>query len=448
MALNTSEVAHLLRRVGFGGNPEEIQHFVGREIADVVDEILSVDATVPPTPGFVHVDSSNQWEAQTLSINWWMERMISASWINRTVNTPGPLHERLALFWHGHFATEQAKVGSMAAMMEQNQLFRSHGLGDFETLCQNVSLGGAMMRYLDNDTNQAGKPQENFARELMELFTMGVGNYTETDVVEMARAWTGHSIVGWHEPTSTLDARYVFEPDRHDDDPKTIFGITRNWDGPETITEICQRSRRDETAQFIVTKLWKFFVNPTPSPATVEHLVSVFKGNGPGGGNLSTREVLRAMLTHPDFWASTRQLVKGPAEFMVDCLKRTGLPLPDSTRWHMRFMGQTLFDPPNVAGWGTNDYWLSTATAWGRGRFASYLRWKMDEAVFLGLDDGTPAAAAARIFEVFGIEDPSANTTAHIHAWFNNAKAGEHLDWSIPRYATLLGALVPEFQLA
>jgi len=360
--------------------------------------------------------------------------MINSSWINRTPATPNPLHEKLAMFWHGHFATGQSKVQSMLGMMEQNQLFREIGMGDFEPLCQGVSLGGAMIRYLDNDTNRVGRAQENFA-------------YTEFDVVEMARAWTGHGIVGWNAVTRTLDTSYQFRPERHDDTPKTIFGVTRNWDGPETITDICQTTRRDETARFVVTKMWKFFVSPNPSPAAIEEMVSVYKGAGPGGGNLNAREVLRAMLEHPDFWASKRQLVKNPTEFMVDVIRRTGLTMPDNVRWLMSFMGQTLFDPPNVAGWGTNGYWLSTATAWGRGRFANSLRWQLDASVLAELRDGTAAEAAAGIFDFYGIENPSDVSRDQLIAWFNEANAA-NVGWSIPRNARMIGALLPEFQLA
>lgn len=449
MAVNARDASHFLRRVGFGGTSTEVAHFAGREIPDIVGEVLDLVPDLPGQPDFANLSVSSEYEAHSTGIRWWLQRMIDASWVDRSSPIPSPLQEKVALFWHDHFATGQSKVEKMHAMFQQNQLFRSTGLGDFEPLCQRVAVGGAMLRYLDNETNIVGAEQENFARELMELFTMGIGNYTENDVVEMARAWTGHNTVGWDEACGCHDATYQFYPERHDDGPKTIFGITRNWDGPETITEICQGVRRQQTARFIVRRAWGFFANTEPTDALLDELVGVYTGGGPNGGDLTMKELLRAIFEHPVFWSSYRQLVKTPTEFLVDLLRRTGRRVDDiDPRWYMGFMGQTLFDPPNVSGWGENGYWLSTATAWGRSRFAADLRWRLaEEGFFAELSDLAPADATQVVFDTFGIEQPSDVSRSSLETWFGETRR-VNAEWAIPSGAVLLGALTPEFQLA
>jgi len=449
MAVNARDASHFLRRVGFGGTPAEIEHFVGREIPDIVDEVLSLVPDVPGQPSFLNTDVSGQWEAHTQSITWWLQRMVDSSWVDRTSATPSPLQEKVALFWHDHFATGQSKVENMLAMFQQNQLFRSTGLGEFEPLCQRVAVGGAMLRYLDNETNVAGAEQENFARELMELFTTGIGHYSERDVVEMARAWTGHNTLGWDEECLCHDTTYRFYPDRHDDGPKTIFGITRNWDGPDTITEICQGVRRQQTARFVVRKAWNFFANNWLRDDVRDELVDVYTGGGRNGGNLTMKELLRAIFEHPMFWTSYRQLVKTPTEYVVDVLRRTGRRADEiSARWYMDFMGQTLFDPPNVSGWGDNASWLSTATAWGRGRFADDVRWGLtDDGFFAELAAMSPSDATQAVFDTFGIESPSAVSRSSLETWFEETRQ-VRAAWAIPSGAIMLGVLTPEFQLA
>jgi len=449
MAVNARDASHFLRRVGFGGTPAEVDHFVGREIPDIVSEVLDLVPDLPGQPPFVNADVSGEWDAHTAGITWWLQRMVDSSWVDRTSTTPSPLQEKVALFWHDHFATGQSKVEKMLAMFQQNQLFRSTGLGEFEPLCQRVSVGGAMLRYLDNETNVAGAEQENFARELMELFTMGIGHYTENDVVEMARAWTGHNTVGWDDSCFCHDTTYRFNADRHDGGPKTIFGITQNWDGPDTITEICQGVRRQETARFIVRRTWGFFANTQPSDALLDELVNVYTGGGRNGGNLTMKELLRAIFEHPMFWSSYRQLVKTPTEYVVDVLRRTGRRADEiSARWYMGFMGQTLFDPPNVSGWGENGYWLSTATAWGRSRFAADIRWSLAEDGFFAELTDMPASQATQVvFDTFGIELPSAVSRSSLENWFGETRR-VNADWAIPSGAIMLGVLTPEFQLA
>ena len=372
--------------------------------------------------------------------------MVNGAWVNRGPATPSPLIEKLALFWHSHFACGMEKVENSIAMWEQNQLFRSDGLGDFETLLQKVSVGGAMVRYLDNETNKVGAPQENFARELMELHTIGVGNFTENDVIEMARAWTGYSVVGWNPAGKFVDTRFVYRAGDHDNGQKTIFGITRNWDGPATITELVNGSKRSQTASFLARKLWHYYVNDNPSAAEVDTVANALKNNG-----MSIRAALRALLLHPTFWADgTRHaIVRQPVEWSVDVLRQMGIPAPQAElSWLQPMMGQYLFEPPNVAGWGTHDYWISTSGIWGKGRFIQFIGWQ-DQVVakFQILEDLNPDQGVTHILETLGLgDDVTAASKAALRAWIVDAKAGYR--WTLKHNALRIGALLPEFQSA
>ena len=198
--------------------------------------------------------------------------------------SPTPLAEKMTLFWHSHFACGFEKVQDMSAMQDQHTIFRQYGMGDFGELLRRVSISSAMLVYIDNESNVAGGIQENFARELMELHTIGVGNFTEADVVAMARAWTGHNVVGWNG--SWYDTTYHYYANRHDNGQKTLFGITDNWDatgqygGRSTINELVYGVKQADTARFIARKLFKFFVNISPTDTTVQNLANVFVGAG------------------------------------------------------------------------------------------------------------------------------------------------------------------------
>ncbi len=439
MAVNRDDAAHLLRRVGVGGTDAEIDALVGLTRGAAVNRVLraALDAPTPARPQWI---DDREWYRQMTATGWWMDRLM---------HSPAPLQEKMTLFWHGHFATEQQKVYEMDLMMDQNMLFRTEGLGNFRDLVQAVSVQPAMLIYLDNETNEKGAEQENFARELMELFTLGVGNYTEGDVISMAKAWTGYNTVGYVKinGTWTYVSDYVFKPELHDNSNKTLFGITRNWSGPAAIDEICYGSKAVQCSRFIARKLWRFFAHNSPSAALVDSLAATFRAE-----NLNIAELVRAILTHPEFWGDESRfaLVKSPVEYVGSLVKRTGVPV-EGQQYHylMSGMGQVLFEPPNVAGWKNNGYWLSTATAWGRARFATFMRWKIDDVGFLDSIVGgeNPAAIAGRIISELGIVEPSPATVAEIAAWAQRCQSNG-LRWSLQPNGFLLGALSPDFQLA
>lgn len=434
MGLTTGQASHLLRRTGFGPTSAEIRALVGLSRHEAVDRVLDRRAD-PPTPRPAALDPHNEWDKHTGMIDWWVERMIS---------TATPIVERLALFWSNHFTTANAKVQHMSSVWEQHLLFRRLGFGSFRDLCRAVAVDGAMLSYLDNELNRAGTVQENFGRELLELFTCGIDHHSEQDVVSMARAWTGHNTVG-RAADGTRDLRYRFFPDRHDAGPKTLFGITRDWDGPDTIDELCFGVRADATARRIVTRVHQAFLGPDPRPGTVDELTATFRA-----ADLDVATLLRAVLLHDDFWApaAQRSLVKAPIDLVVDVLRLTGYPVADAAvRWVMAPMGQTLWDPPTVAGWGHNDYWLSTATAWGRADFASRVRWAIEHTPFLAVADdlGTDAGDVVRLgLEEFGILDPTTETVERLTAFVRDAR--RRFSWSVRYSLFVLVVLSPEFQ--
>lgn len=398
---DTNDIIHLLRRTEFTARPARVSALSAMTLEGAVDDVMdfSLNPVFPPLPGMDVNDIANRWTQRPFLHDWWLEAMA---------RQPRPFHEKMTLFWHGHFTTEWAQSERNDLMMRQNQLYRDHALGDFRVLTQSMAIEPAMLRYLSNGGNIKGAPNENFARELMELFTLGVGNYTEDDVHASARAWTGHNY-NWG-----TDNSYVFYPQHHDNDAKTFFGQTRNWDGPDIIDEILRDNAAKQlvAAKFIATKLWEFLAHPQPQPALIDELAGVFVGAG-----MELRPLVRAILLHPEFYSSqSRQgLLRSPAEWIVAVLIHSGLTAT-ATRafdWSI-LMGQRVFDPPNVAGWKNNDYYLSTAAvsaraSWAR-RVADLMR---ANGGFDSLGSMASGDAVDSVADFFGIA-PLAATTRQV----------------------------------
>ncbi len=364
-----ADVAHLLRRAGFEGSPAEIASLTPMDLPAIVDTLLDFSPNPVDTPPPSLADPNvGDWERMQDLIQWWLDRMATV---------PHPLQEKLALFWHGHFCTQYSKVGRAKDMYDQNHLFRTAGAGGFERLVQQMSLQVAMLIYLDNDPNSKGSPNENFARELMELFTLGVNQYTQDDVVASARAWTGHNVDYDVEPRV-----YRFYPERHDTSAKTFMGTTQNWDGPQIITRILTvEPQRSIAARFIAKKLWTYFAYPNPSSTLLDDLVATFVGS-----TLDIRTLLRAIFLRPEFYSATARqgLVRTPVEWIVTVLRALGMSAVDANpQWWMEEMGQILFEPPNVAGWKNNAYWLNSTAMWARADFARNVTWHAHAAGFM-----------------------------------------------------------------
>jgi uncharacterized protein (DUF1800 family) len=254
----------------------------------------------------------------------------------------------MTLFWHNHFATSVAKVGVPALMYRQNQIFRSLGMGSFGDLLMAVSSDPAMLVWLDNASSVKGRPNENFAREVMELFTMGRGNYTQNDVRESARALTGWTV----DPSNSYRAYY--DPHIHDDGAKTFLG-NHGFFRPEDIIRIL--AERTETAAFITTKLARFFIGSDPSAGLADGLKELFVSTG---GEI--REIVRAILLSDDFdeTADVPDQIKSPVEFLVGLLRAIGADTDAGyeSGYLGGVLGQSLFRPPNVAGWKGGQGWV------------------------------------------------------------------------------------------
>jgi uncharacterized protein (DUF1800 family) len=404
-----SDVALLYRRAGFGLRPDELDRVAAGGYEAAVDALVGGLGPGPdpggdqvPLPAFAPYRravepaaraEARRAEAEELAAlqRWWMQRMIVTS---------HPLREKLTLFWHGHFATRASKVGDARLMYLQNQLFRTAGGGGFEGLMQGVAKDGAMMVWLDTVSDKAQHPNENFAREMMELFTLGIGNYTQADVTAGARSFTGWSY-------DRLRYRYVFRATQHDSGTKTYLGQTGDWNGDDAVRIAVHRP---QSARFVVAKLWSHFAYPILwSNRLVDDLLPAY---GPG---LDIAGVLRAIFLHPEFRSPTTRsgLVKQPVEYLAGAARALGLgaALPSGRALPQlaAALGQTLFNPPNVGGWGQNDYWLSSATADLRLEVARVLAGHAD----LSRLEATPAAdRVAAVADMLALDGFGPTTTA------------------------------------
>jgi uncharacterized protein (DUF1800 family) len=283
--------------------------------------------------------------------------------------TQRPLQEKMALFWHNHFATSVKKVHIHALMYAQTDLFRTRGLGRFDDLLAGVARDPAMIFWLDNNTNRRGHANENWGREVMELFTIGIGNYSEQDVREVARAFTGWS--------ATRDGAYRFLPRQHDPGAKTVLGHTGNLNGDDVLTILAGMR---QTGLLLGRKLWRWFVNDTPAPDGVNRLADVYVQS-----NHDITAMLRALLLSPEFRAGANYYttVKNPPEFVIGALKLLGLdgglrdklrpPLLRGLAQAVSQMGMPLFAPPNVGGWPGGRSWINPGTYFARANFVEHL---------------------------------------------------------------------------
>ena len=291
----------------------------------------------------------------------------TAWWLDRMATGPAPLREKLVLFWHGHFTSSFGDVPDAIAMYNQNQLFRQHAAGNFAQLLDGVARDPAMLRYLNNDQNQRGHPNENWARELMELFTLGIGHYSEDDVRESARAWTGWSL---RDSRSFEDRRtFAFNPLEHDGGQKTFLGQSGNWDGTDVMRIILANPA---APRWVAGKLVKFFVAPQPPADLVDGLAGVLRQN-----NYELAPVLRALFRSRAFYRADvmHAAVKSPTEYVVGAVRHLGVEDPDWIRLGgaMTLMGQRLFFPPTVAGWDGGTAWMNSGTVFTRSDVAAAL---------------------------------------------------------------------------
>jgi uncharacterized protein (DUF1800 family) len=354
--------AHLYRRAGFGASREELTDAVERGHEATLDRLLAgrpKAAELLPTLHDVGAVAAAAGDGGAKLRDWWVYCML---------HSQHPLREKLTLFWHNHFATSIAKVRGSDLMFRQNRTLREHALGKFGPFLQAMSRDPAMLLWLDSNSNVKGKPNENYAREVMELFSLGVGNYTEPDIRAAARAFTG-----WH----TDGKAFRFRADEHDTGDKTFFGKTGNWDGGDIVAMILEQPA---AARFLVGQLYSYFVSETPPAAELlEPLCTAFRKS-----DYDIAGLMRTMLSSRLFFSEVafRKRIKSPVEFVLGAARAVYReygegqadyrPLPHTMLTpRISAMAQILFAPPNVKGWPCGKAWLTTATMLERNNFAA-----------------------------------------------------------------------------
>jgi len=394
---NYDLAAHLLERAGFSGTPEEIGALARLTPVEAVRRLVHFQSIPNDLPPFDHsgihdpglepfpesrpaVTKMAKEKGEALGIKvkpggdrplqpivnkffYWLRASVLETqrvaywWANRMVQTRHPLEEKMALFWHGHFAVNEAKVRDYRKTLGQLELFHKYGTGNFRDLLIAVAEDPAMLSFLDAGVNVKGAPNENFAREIMELFTMGVGNYSEKDVREGARAFTGWNYV---------DLQFVVHKEQHDDGPKTFLGSTGNFDGVDVMDIIL---KQPVTSRFIAGKIYHFFVRQELTPEVQEKLGAVLRSN-----NYNIAPLLETIFLSRDFYspASVGTQIKSPVQLAISTYKKLGLTeVPGVPDFNIAtgMLGQRLFSPPTVAGWSEGRSWMTPGLLLERGNF-------------------------------------------------------------------------------
>jgi len=392
---NDEKAKHLLERAGFGATPEDVQRLARLTPSQAVKQMVRYasipdkfkafedsgahDAGLEPFAASrpaatdlakatgealgVKVKPGGNRRVQQVADRYlyWLRvsrletHRLGYWWANRMLTTPRPFQEKMTLFWHGHFATTEEKVRDYRKLHIQNELLRQHATGKFRDLMVAVAKDPAMLSFLDAGVNLKGAPNENFAREIMELFTMGVGNYTEQDIKEAARAFTG-----WNYN----DLRFVINPQQHDDDEKTILSRTGRFTGEQVIDILLAQP---VTAEFLAGKLYRYFVREDLSPAFQQRLGKLLRDS-----NYDIAAFMETLLLSKDFYsqASVATRIKPPVELLISTYKKMGLTavpgIPDFNE-QSEMLGQKLFYPPNVAGWAHGRSWITPGLLLARG---------------------------------------------------------------------------------
>ncbi len=400
-----ARAGHLLERAGFGGTPEEIERLAAMSPREAVEYLVNYEAI--DDGGLSDYDESNIWDGAMIAdadqhlqfgealrkayrtgevygrtpsesetrpyqeiINTLYTKYFTSNrewrraavwWANRMLISPRPLEEKMTLVWHGHFATEEQKLDDYRLMLHQNWTLRRLATGNFRDLLIAVAQDPAMLVYLDNRINVKGQPNENFAREILELFGLGIGNYSEYDIKEAARAFTGWRNEG---------LRFINDPALHDDTDKTVFGQTGNFDGYAVIDLILQQPA---CAEFISRKLYRYFVREELSSELNTRLAELLREH-----NYEFKPFLAAILASRDFYSapSYATQIKGPVQYMVSSCRKLGLERIPGTPFFtsaMANLGQSLGDPPNVKGWDGGRTWINPSTLLQRGNIMRHL---------------------------------------------------------------------------
>ena len=359
-ALTDSDARHLLARTAFTPLPRDIDALVPLELDQAVTKLLSearreavtpapdwVEGWRPPERRMRELDEASrkalrkEMRSQAIELKaWWYREMVA---------TPTPITEVMTLFWHGHFTSGLRKVKAPALLYRQNALLRRHAVGNFATMLREITRDPAMLLYLDSARSRRNAPNENFAREFFELFTLGEGHYEERDIKEAARAFTGYSI-------NRRSGEFRFRQAWHDQGEKTILGRRGRFDGDDVVDIVLAHPR---TAEHLVEKLWRALISDQPEPSEVARMAAVFRN-----GNYEIAPLLQVMLTSDAFLAETSRggLIRSPVDLLVGTVRLFDIPVRDGRNLAMagRLLGQDLFEPPNVKGWPGGAAWITS----------------------------------------------------------------------------------------
>ncbi len=356
-ALTLPNAKHLLARTLFGYSKDQLQQAMGYgSLEDLVDRALLVDQPLPSPPNsWVNTLPAQAQQDSGDAGRWYRE--LNYWWNNRMFAQGISLQEKMVLFWHSHFACERDKVNYPQYMYQQNQLFRKFALGNFKQLVKEVSIDPTMLIYLDGNNSRGTGPNENYARELFELFALGIGNYTETDIRQAAKVLSGWQVRG-------LTA--VFDPTRwHRDASVTVFGKTAQFNVNTLVDWVFEQKA---CAEFICRKIYKHFVYYKADEAFVSQMASVLRKN-----NYEMKPLLRFMLLSDHFYQASFQAsrIKDPQDLMIGTLKALQVKAPDMINVYemSRILQMQLFQPPDVAGWPGQRDWISSTTYSYRGGF-------------------------------------------------------------------------------
>ncbi len=428
---NRSRAAHLLRRAGFGATSQELDDFTTRDPAEIVAGLVAPD-----------LDANFEQESAALASTILASgdpKQLSAWWSYVMLRTPHPLLEKTTLFWHGHFATSAAKVKDADAMYDQNHVFRQFALGDFAKLTHAISRDPAMLIYLDSVTNRKAHPNENFAREVMELFCLGEGNYSEKDIQELARCFTGWEI---------RRGKFRFNRFQHDTGMKSVLGTSGQMPDGESIDVVLDQSA---APKFIVRKLIRYFLfdEPAASDDLVEPLANELREH-----DWDISHVVRRILSSQLFFSehAIGRKVRSPVDLVIGLLRT----LEGSTNSHqlgddLHQLGQGLFYPPNVKGWDGGRAWINSSTLLGRanviGRIVRDEKTRFGgttlEEYFNRLDATSGSAIIDRLFELtLAVQPPEAIKKQLTEVIDRKGDRSERIAEAIHALST-----IPEFQV-
>ena len=436
-------MAHLMRRAGFGATREELETRVKKGYEATVEELLHPEEQEPVDIYELLRYHPWLWKSGTLP------GMGSASWLYRMINTKAPLQEKMNLFWHGVFATGVSKVDHYDEIVDMVDLFRENGMGNYRELLVDLAKNPAMIHWLDNQENHGDAVNENWGRELLELFSMGVGNYTEVDVRECSRAFTGWTITPKlpRFPMGRFDWFFEYREGDHDDGEKTFLGHTGRLNGEDIIDIICQQPAN---ARFVSRHLYNFFVadepqvpawsvTPPRDPEAVDTLAKTLTESG-----YDIRSVLR-VLFNSDFFKNARYArIKNPAEVVVGTLRLVGgfeFPAPgigDLSK-QTGYMGQDLLNPPSVEGWHTGTEWINSGSLMRRINFTADMVGDIDRPGIRSIlnrlrvqGDLSPEGFVDTCLDLMGPLDVDQKTRQEM---VNHAGASGNLRWSTEQEA-------------